>query len=132
VSIYAYIRTFHDWNIGAWKLLRIENLERLFRKQSEICKMLSSPRRLHILYELRGGEKTVSDLSRLTGLRQANVSQHLALMRHGRIVVERRVGNSVFYHVADERITKACDLMQTVLLDQASEDSKLIRAARRR
>jgi DNA-binding transcriptional ArsR family regulator len=113
-------------------LLRTGNLERVFRQEGEMCKMLSSPRRLHILHELREGEKTVGELSRAIGLRQANVSQHLALMRHSRVVVERRVGNSVFYRVADERITDACDLMQAVMLDQASEDSKLIRAARRR
>jgi DNA-binding transcriptional ArsR family regulator len=130
LSIYAYIPKFYYANIGE-RNLRLENLEKVFRKEGDICKMLSSPRRLHILHELRDGEKTVGELSKATGLRQANVSQHLALMRHSRVVVERRVGNSVFYHVADERITKACNLMQAVLLDQASEDSKLIRAARR-
>lgn len=83
------------------------------------------------MHELRDGEKTVSELSAATGLRQANVSQHLALMRHRKVVVERRVGNSVFYHVSDKRIIDACDLMQAVLLDQASEDSKLVRLARR-
>jgi DNA-binding transcriptional ArsR family regulator len=113
-------------------LRRVASLERVFEKQSEICKMLSNARRLHILYELRAGQKTVSELSRLTGLRQANVSQHLALMRRSRMVVERRMGNSVFYHLADARIAKACDLMQAVLSDQANEDSKLIRAATRR
>ena len=93
--------------------------------------MLSNSHRLRILHELRGGEKTVSELTENTGLRQANVSQHLALMRHVRLVVERRVGNSVFYRVADERIIDACDLMHVVLLGQVNEDSKLLRTAKR-
>lgn len=103
--------------------------QRILELQSEICKMLSNPRRLQILHDLRKGEKTVSELASSTGMRQANVSQHLALMRHRKLVVERRVGNTVFYHIADERINHACDIMQTVLLDQASEDSKLVRLA---
>jgi DNA-binding transcriptional ArsR family regulator len=86
---------------------------------------------LELLYELRDGEKTVSELSAATGLKVANVSQHLALMRHRRMVVERRVGNSVFYRIADGRINSACDIMQAMLLSQASEDTKFLRLPRR-
>ncbi len=103
--------------------------QRVFQMQSEICKMLSNPKRLHILHELREGEKTVSELASVTGLRQATVSQHLALMRHRKMVTERRIGNTVFYRVSDQRINNACDIMQTVLLDQVSADSKLVRLA---
>jgi DNA-binding transcriptional ArsR family regulator len=84
-----------------------------------------------MLYELREGEKTVGELSTATGLRQANASQHLALMRHSRVVVERRVGNSVFYSIVDKRISEACDLIKAVLLDQMRKDSKLIVIAQR-
>jgi hypothetical protein len=33
----------------------------------------------------------------------------------------------VFYRMADKRINNACDIMQSVLLDQASADSKLVK-----
>jgi DNA-binding transcriptional ArsR family regulator len=112
-------------------LLQIENLERMLRMQSELCKILANPARLRLLHQLREGEKTVSELSLAAGLRQANVSQHLALMRHRKVVVERRVGNAVFYSVTDKRIINACDLIQAVLLDQANEDSKLVKLSRR-
>lgn len=109
--------------------LQTRNLDEVLRRQAEILKALSNHHRLLMLHELRSGEKTVTELSSATGLRQANVSQHLALMRRSRVVVERRAGNSVFYHIADKRILEACDLMQSVLLNQASEDSKLVRSA---
>lgn len=80
-----------------------------------------------ILHELRSGERTVGELAQITGLRQANVSQHLALMRLRKMVTERRVGNTVFYRISDRRINSACDIMQSVLLDQASADSKLVK-----
>jgi len=33
----------------------------------------------------------------------------------------------VFYRIMDQRINDACDIMQAVLLDQASADSKLVK-----
>ena len=98
----------------------------VLRRQSEICKTLANPKRLEILHALRDGEKSVSELCQGTGLRQANVSQHLAIMRHRKMVMERREGNSVLYRIADKRINKACDIMREVLIHQASEDSKFI------
>lgn len=103
--------------------------QRILRMQSEICKILSNPKRLEILQALREGEMTVGQLAAASGLRQANVSQHLALMRHRKIVIEKRTGNTVSYRIVDNRINKACDIMRAVLLDQASEDSKLVQLA---
>lgn len=100
--------------------------KQVLRRQSEICKTLANPKRLEILHELRDGEKSVSELCLATGLRQATVSQHLAIMRHRKIVVERRAGNVVLYRILDKRINKACDIMREVLIHQASEDSKLV------
>jgi DNA-binding transcriptional ArsR family regulator len=101
---------------------------RILQLQSGICKVLSNPKRLQIMHELRSGEKTVGELATLTGMRQANVSQHLSLMRLRNMVLERRVGNAVFYRISDKRITEACDIMRSVLLDQAAADSKMARA----
>lgn len=103
------------------------NAQRVLHLQAGICKVLSNPKRLQILHELRSGEKTVNELAESIGVRQANVSQHLALMRLRKMVTERRVANTVFYRIADKRINNACDIMQSVLLDQASADSKLVR-----
>jgi DNA-binding transcriptional ArsR family regulator len=105
------------------------NIQRVLQLQSEICKILSNPKRLEILHELRGGEKTVGELAASLRLRQANVSQHLASMRLRKMVIERRVGNTVYYRIADYRINNACDIMQSVLVDQANADSKLVRLA---
>lgn len=102
--------------------------QRILQLQAGICKILSNPKRLQIMHELRSGEKTVGELTTLTGMRQANVSQHLALMRLVNMVLERRVGNTVFYRISDTRITEACDIMRSVLLDQAAADSKLMRS----
>lgn len=65
---------------------------------------LAHPARLCILNEIRAGEKTVSQLQAALGCTQANVSQHLRLMRDRGILLGRKVGSSVLYRVADPRI----------------------------
>ena len=102
---------------------------RIFKLQSEICKVLSNPGRLLLLHALRDGEKTVTELMSATGIKQANVSQHLTMMRVRGMVTQRREGNSVYYRISDQRIIKACDVMQSFLLDHTSEDSKLVKMA---
>lgn len=55
--------------------------EELYRLQAEFCKGMAHSKRIHILTTLKGGEKAVADLARLTGIPQASVPQRLALLR---------------------------------------------------
>lgn len=98
----------------------------LFELQSEVCKTLASPKRLEILNALKGGEKTVSELVEILGVPKANVSQHLAVMRHKGILVSRRDGVNIHYRVANDKVIEACTLMREVLTEQMQETSKLI------
>jgi ArsR family transcriptional regulator len=47
------------------------------------------------------------------GMEQANVSQHLAVLRAKRIVANRKAGNQVFYSVRGSVIIKVLQLMRT-------------------
>lgn len=96
-----------------------------FKLQSEICKTLSDPKRLMILHELRGGEMSVGQIVSSLGLPQANVSQHLAIMRERGIVTTRREGTSIFYSLASEKIGDACDLVHQVLEEQLAGNRAL-------
>jgi len=98
----------------------------LFELQSEVCKTLASPKRLEILNALKEGEKTVTELVEILGVPKANVSQHLAVMRHKSILTTRREGVNIFYRVANPKVIQACILMREVLTEQMQEKSKLI------
>lgn len=98
----------------------------LFELQSEVCKTLASPKRLEILNALKEGEKTVSELVDILGVPKANVSQHLAVMRHKGILASRRDGVNIYYRVANPKVIQACILMREVLTEQMKEKSKLI------
>ncbi|WP_455369570.1 ArsR/SmtB family transcription factor [[Eubacterium] cellulosolvens] len=101
-----------------------DNYHTIYKMQSEFCKTLTNPKRLEILHLLEKGEKSVTELANLTNLRQANVSQHLAVMRHVRIIKERRSGNNVYYSLAHPKITQACNMIRTILTEQLIKDVK--------
>lgn len=78
---------------------------------AERFKALGEPARLQILNQLRGGEMTVTELVETTGLGQANVSKHLALLLNLGFVSRRKEGLYVYYALADARVFKLCDIM---------------------
>lgn len=98
----------------------------LFELQSEVCKTLASPKRLEIINALKDGEKTVGELVDILGVPKANVSQHLAVMRHKGILKSRRDGVNIYYRIANQKVVQACVLMREVLTEQMKERSKLI------
>ncbi len=98
----------------------------IFVRHAELCQTLASPIRLEILSHLREGEKRVNELAELTELNQANVSQHLALLRSKGLVTTRRDGTSVYYKIANPKIIRACDLIREVLTEQAAENAELV------
>src|SRR4030042_45582 len=109
-----------------------ESKAQLFKHQAAICKTLADPKRLMILHELRDGEKSVNQIVSALGLPQANVSQHLAILRERGIVTTRRVGTTINYKLANPKIGQACDLVREVLADQLSKNQALARSLRRK
>lgn len=101
----------------------------LYELQSDVCKTLASPKRIEILNALKEGEKTVSELVEILGVPKANVSQHLAVMRHKGILKFRREGINMYYSVSNRKVIDACLLMKEVLMEQMKEKGKLAEQA---
>ena len=99
--------------------------KRIFELHAEVCKMLAQPLRLEILFHLSDGELSVNELSKRTGARMANISQHLALMRQQGIVTTRKDGVKVYYSVTNKKTLKAFELMREVLLDRIRSTEKI-------
>lgn len=99
-----------------------------YRRHAHICGVFAHPLRLELLQLLHEqGESTVGDLAEATGVRMANLSQHLAIMRATNIVVTRKEGVSVYYRIADPRIMEAFDLITEVMLGQMEREEELRR-----
>ena len=67
-------------------------------------KALSHEGRLMILCHLSSGEKSVTALEDLIGVRQAAVSQHLARLRSEELVAARRDGKVIYYSIKDPKV----------------------------
>lgn len=99
--------------------------KRIFEMHAEICKIFTNPKRLEIISLLRDGEKTVSELAELAGLNQANISQHLTVLRQNNVVATKREGANIYYKIANPKILQASDLMREVLLEKLVESEKI-------
>ena len=94
--------------------------------KAEIFQALAHPTRIAILDLLREGELTVGSFVERLNLEQANLSQHLAILRAKQMVTTRKVGNQVFYAVRDPLIWKVLDLMRRYFQKQVSESMAML------
>jgi|GEM_PF-438378 len=69
-------------------------------EMAELFKALGHPDRVRLVEELSGEEKDVNTLCESLGVKQARVSQHLAVLRASHVVEDRREGRHVLYRLA--------------------------------
>ena len=101
--------------------------ENFYDLHADLCKTISNPRRQAIIDTIRDNELTVNEMIKKTGIAQANLSQHLAILRAKGVVHTRREGNNVFYSLSNPKIIKAYDLISEVLKDTIVSQNKTIK-----
>jgi ArsR family transcriptional regulator, virulence genes transcriptional regulator len=89
----------------------LEMLERNAERASALLRIIGSKWRLLVVCQLVTGEKTVTDLERVTGLSQSTLSQHLMVLRHRELVNTRRVAQNIYYSLNSAIVT---DLLLTL------------------
>lgn len=82
---------------------------KLFSLEEEIFQVLANEKRLEILQLLRSGDRNVSEMLEMLGLRQANLSQHLSLLKKSGLLTSVKRGREVYYRLSDNHITDALD-----------------------
>jgi ArsR family transcriptional regulator len=86
--------------------------DELVEQVAQRFRVLSEPARLRLLNLLQAhGEQSVQALVAGSGLQQANVSKHLALMAGTGLLARRRDGLSVYYRLADPTLLALCTLV---------------------
>jgi DNA-binding transcriptional ArsR family regulator len=99
----------------------------IYELHAGICHTLANPKRLEIIDKLRGRELSVTELTEALEISQANLSQHLSLMRQRGIVTTRREGLNIYYSLSNPKIIQACDLMRQVLVEYLEAGAELAR-----
>jgi len=93
----------------------------LRRFKADMFQALGHPTRIAIIELLADGELSAGALIEKLGMEQANVSQHLAVLRAKQIVINRKAGNQVFYSVRDPLITEVLALMKRYFQEHLKE-----------
>ena len=83
---------------------------------AELFRLLGEPNRLRLVAACLGGRRSVGELTEEVGASQSLVSQHLRLLRAGRLLKQTRAGRNVFYELPDCHIrTMLTNMMDHVL-----------------
>lgn len=89
----------------------------LFILQEKLHKALAHSRRLEIIQLLRENELSVSDIYSMLDLPQANVSQHLQILRDADILSTRKDGKQIFYKIKESKVITVCDLVKQLCIE---------------
>lgn len=86
-------------------------MEQAADRATNLLKALASRTRLMVLCQLAEGEKSVGQLARRLGLRDAAVSQHLALLRKDGLVTPRREAQTIFYALTGDEARRIIEVL---------------------
>ena len=101
-------------------------MKELYKLHAEMCKVFSNPIRLEILDLLRDKQMSVTELMNKSKLSQANISQHLSIMKSKGIVNPERNGQNIYYKLSNPKIIKAFDIIREVLIEKLKGNKRLL------
>jgi len=78
----------------------------VFVKQAKLLRILAHPKRLEILNLLAQKSLTVTEIYSMLDLPQANISQHLNILREANVVATKRIGKEIYYRLSNKKINK--------------------------
>jgi ArsR family transcriptional regulator len=110
----------------------MQNVLRSYK--ASVFQALGHPTRIAIVEMLREGELSAGVIQERLGIEQANVSQHLAILRSRQILTNRKEGNQVFYSVRNPVLIEVLDIMRRYFQANLKESVQMlgeIRAERR-
>ena len=103
-------------------------MNELYKIHAETCKVFSNSTRLEILNLLRDKELSVTEMIKKTKLSQANISQHLSIMKSKGIVVSNRNGKNIYYKLTNPKIIKAFDIIRDILAEKLKKNGKMVKS----
>jgi len=95
--------------------------DKLYELHAQMCRVFTSAKRLEIINLLRNKELSVGEMAKLAGIRQANLSQHLSILREKGIVNTRRESTTIYYSLSNKKIIKAFDIIREMLFEKMSK-----------
>ena len=102
----------------------MQNLLRAYK--ASVFQALGHPTRIAIVETLRDGELPAGVIQERLGIEQANVSQHLAILRSRQILTNRKEGNQVFYSLRNPVLLEVLDIMRRYFEDNLQDAVQML------
>jgi len=98
----------------------------LFSQFARVGKAMSNANRLELLEFLAQGERSVDELSKISGLTVANTSQHLQQLRLAGLVSCTKNGLKVYYRISGDDVIELFKSLRMVAERHIAEVEKLV------
>ncbi len=99
--------------------------------KADMFRALAHPARIRLLERLTTSEHSVQELQAALGLSQPIVSQHLAVLRSGRLVTVRKVGNAAHYALRSPLVAELLRVARELLSERLTDSQSMLRELRR-
>ena len=96
----------------------------VYEMQAEMAGALAHPVRLRILDLLSSGEYSTQALLSDLEIPKANLSQHIMVLRTVGLLEVRRDGRSQYLRLAFPRITEACKIVRSLLMEKLAAQER--------
>ena len=100
--------------------------QEIIQLEADFCAALSDPTRIFILYALNERALNVTELTNELGLPQPTISRHLKVLRERGLVDTERHGTVITYHLTDQRVIQAMDLLRSAMRDRLTQRANLV------
>jgi ArsR family transcriptional regulator len=97
-----------------------------FKIKADFLKGLAHPIRLQIIEYLKNGEASVGKLEQDLGVKQSNLSRHLATLRGLGVLEARQEKTSVYYAIHDHDIFKVLRPIAEFLKKKLKKSEKIL------
>lgn len=94
--------------------------------KASVFQALAHPTRIAIVEILRDGALSARAMQEKLGVEQANLSQHLAILRGRQIVLNRKEGNQVFYSLRNPVLVEVLDIMRRYCQSNLNEHIQML------
>jgi DNA-binding transcriptional ArsR family regulator len=100
--------------------------QEIIQLEADFCAALSDPTRIFILYALNEKSLNVTELTNELGIPQPTTSRHLKVLRERGLVTTERQGTVITYHLADQRVIQALDLLRSAMRDKLTQKANIV------
>ena len=98
-------------------MMNIEEMTERASEAEDFLKQIANANRLMILCQLSEQELSVGELNALIPLSQSALSQHLAKLREANFVATRKESQTVYYSLADPKVSKLIKVLYDMFCD---------------